>query len=145
MEPPAQQKQQQQQQQQRSHRVRKAGRKAERKHKREAAKRDAAASGGGTDGGEAAGKRHSTPANNPRAFAFSGAGRARASAARTAEKEQRRLHGALQEWAGRSEQGFGGGRGICLHRLVYGVRVHGVPMGRVAGWQQYLVPRARGR
>ena len=57
------------------------------------------------------------PSRNPKAFAFQSAGRARASLARSAEKEQRRLHG---EWRFRGlssmrVQGLGKGQNVAVH------------------------------
>ena len=78
------------------------GGKAKKQRKGEHKKRIAAASGatGGDDGGKdlglgpaagGAGKGHQ---RNPRAFVFSGRGKAKRQAARSAEKDQRRMHGA---------------------------------------------------
>lgn len=55
----------------------------------------AAAAGGGVSGKGAkkVPKQKGDPGANPRAFGFQSAGRAKASQARSAEKEQRRLHG----------------------------------------------------
>ena len=75
------------------------GGKAKKQRKGEHKKRIAAASGtGGDDGGKdlglgpgARGKGHQ---RNPKAFVFSGRGKAKRQAARSAEKDQRRMHGA---------------------------------------------------
>ncbi len=77
------------------------GGKAKKQRKGEHKKRIAAASGGaagGDDGGKelglgpaAGGKGHQ---RNPKAFVFSGRGKAKRQAARSAEKDQRRMHGA---------------------------------------------------
>lgn len=55
----------------------------------------AAASDAGKKAGKKVPKAKGDPGANPRAFAFQSAGRAKASQARSAEKEQRRLHGEL--------------------------------------------------
>ena len=76
------------------------GGKAKKQRKGEHKKRVAAAGGaaGGDDGGKelglgpaAGGKGHQ---RNPKAFVFSGRGKAKRQAARSAEKDQRRMHGA---------------------------------------------------
>lgn len=91
------------------HQKRKAGRKAEKRKAAETKKKG----GAGADGDGGGGDKAAAAANkgqNPKAFAFQSAGKARASRARTAEKEQRRLHGeragpwrgGLGDWAGRA-------------------------------------------
>lgn len=65
-----------------AHKRKKSGRKAE--------KRKVAVSKKGQEGGQEAGK---AAARNPKAFVFSSRGRAKQQKARSAEKDQRRLHG----------------------------------------------------
>lgn len=67
------------------HRTPKAGRKAEKKHRVDKMKRGVLAP--------------KTKGSNPRAFTFQSAGKAKAQKARTAEKEQRRLHAPMMEKA----------------------------------------------
>jgi hypothetical protein len=52
-----------------------------------------AAAADGVKGAKKVPKQKGDPGANPRAFGFQSAGRAKASQARSAEKEQRRLHG----------------------------------------------------
>lgn len=75
-----------------THQKRKAGRKAEKRKAAEKKKKDGGDAEGGDAGGGGGGP---AKGQNPKAFAFQSAGKARASRARTAEKEQRRLHGEL--------------------------------------------------
>lgn len=75
------------------------GGKAKKQRATEHKKRKAEASGGAAPPGEDAGKDLGGAAStgnqrNPKAFIFSGQGKAKRQAARTAEKEQRRMHGA---------------------------------------------------
>ena len=64
-----------------SHRKKKAGRKADKRKSAEGKKKDG-------DGDDAAARRQ-----NPKAFIFSSRGKAKIQRARTAEKDQRRMHG----------------------------------------------------
>lgn len=79
-----------------SHRQAKAGRKAEKKKQKKAPTDEA-----GGEGKKGEGKKEQTLEQkrqaNPRAFAFQSAGKAKAQRARSAEKEQRRLHGEGRE------------------------------------------------
>ena len=77
------------------------GGKAKKQRATEHKKRKAEASGGavatgGDDGGKDIGVGTAPSGNqrNPKAFIFSGQGKAKRQAARTAEKDQRRMHGA---------------------------------------------------
>jgi ribosome biogenesis protein BMS1 len=64
--------------------------------KRKAEASGGAAAAGGDDGGKDIGVGAAPSGNqrNPKAFIFSGQGKAKRQAARTAEKDQRRMHGA---------------------------------------------------
>ena len=84
------------------------GGKAKKQRATEHKKRKAEASGGGAaavakggdDGGKDLGVGGAPTGNqrNPKAFIFSGQGKAKRQASRTAEKEQRRMHGA-KSWS----------------------------------------------
>ncbi|KAF8060362.1 BMS1 [Scenedesmus sp. PABB004] len=97
-----------------SHAKRKSGRKADKKKAKDAKRRElggppsvaagagAAVAGLGKGGKKvrSAPKAKGDPGANPKAFAFQSAGKAKAAQARSAEKEQRRLHAPLSERAG---------------------------------------------
>ena len=57
------------------------------------ARRAEKAAGGAGDGGSGRAADEAARQRNPKAFIFSGSGKAKKNAARTAEKEQRRMHG----------------------------------------------------
>ncbi|KIY93770.1 putative Ribosome biogeneis protein BMS1 like protein [Monoraphidium neglectum] len=77
-----------------AHQKRKSGAKADKRKKAEKKKKE------GADGEAAPGKSaEAAKGQNPKAFAFQSAGKARASRARSAEKEQRRMHVPMAERA----------------------------------------------
>ncbi|PSC76713.1 ribosome biogenesis BMS1-like protein [Micractinium conductrix] len=137
------------------HRKKKSGRKAEKRKAAEGKKKTAAAGGGDGDAGAAAPRKvisdEQARKQNPKAFVFSSRGKAKLQQARTAEKEQRRMHVPMMEKGGEEPPPFtilvhgppGVGKttlikGLIKHYTRQDVREVKGPITLIAGKQRRL-------